>query len=58
MTSDFLLGGSVNSPNKSNIRHAQFHKAEIVGAPGHGVLVAFSEADGGGNWLRVENGLT
>lgn len=25
--------------------HAQFHKAEIVGAPGHGVPVAFFEAD-------------
>ncbi|KAK3297594.1 cytochrome P450 [Chaetomium fimeti] len=27
--------------------HAQFHKAEIVGAPGHGVPVAFFEADEG-----------
>ncbi|KAL2020133.1 hypothetical protein VTK56DRAFT_8738 [Thermocarpiscus australiensis] len=27
--------------------HAQYHKAEIVGAPGHGVPVAFFEADGG-----------
>ncbi|KAH6850856.1 cytochrome P450 [Chaetomium sp. MPI-CAGE-AT-0009] len=27
--------------------HAQFHKAEIVGAPGHGVPVAFFEADKG-----------
>lgn len=27
--------------------HAQFHKAEIVGAPGHGVPVAFFEASDG-----------
>ncbi|KXX82803.1 Cytochrome P450 52A1 [Madurella mycetomatis] len=27
--------------------HAQFHKAEIVGAPGHGVPVAFFEAENG-----------
>lgn len=27
--------------------HAQFHKAEIVGAPGHGVPVAFFEAEEG-----------
>ncbi|KAJ4306964.1 hypothetical protein N0V88_000337 [Collariella sp. IMI 366227] len=27
--------------------HAQFHKAEIVGAPGHGVPVAFFEAEDG-----------
>lgn len=28
--------------------HAQFHKAEIVGAPGHGVPIAFHEAPKGG----------
>jgi hypothetical protein len=27
--------------------HAQFHKAEIVGAPGHGVPVALYEAQYG-----------